>query len=279
MAVTVQDLAESVGLTLADGEELTKEKFVEHVTGKYVPIETAAKDPKIISQVTGKRMGELTTKVAQLFGFKSSEVEGKKLEELLDGVSQKYATEMETLKAEAGKGNDKKVEELTKTLQQKEAELRIKENGLSELNQALEKERNEFSGKMKAYKVGDKKAKVFGALADKFTDEYKSDKLKQAGFHAQFEQEYEFDLNDKDEPVLKSKKTGEYVTSKKVAGAFATPDEVLLDLAEANGILKKNNAAGGQKPTIPANNTGGDNAGDKTVKIHPNAQRNANRGQ
>lgn len=277
MAVSVQDLAESVGLTLNDGEELTKEKFVEHVSNKYVPVETAAKDPKIISQVTGKRMGELTTKVSQLFGFKSSEVEGKKLEELLEGVSQKYSTEIETLRAEAGKGGDQKLQELTKTLQQKEAELQLKENGIKQLNEELEKQRDEFTGKMKSFKLEDRKGKVISSVADKFTDEFKTDKLKQAGFYAQFEQEYEFDLNDKDEPVLKSKKTGELVASKKVAGAVATPDEVLIEFAEANGILKKNNAPGGQKTPVLPKNTDGGNDGGKTVKVHPRAQMNANR--
>lgn len=275
MAVTIKDLAAAVGVDIEDENAITVEDFTAKVSEKYILREAALKDETLRGQMVGKVLGAATTKAAQILGLKASDIEGKKIEEVIELGATNLKTELERLKADGGKPTDKKVEELTKKLGELEGVIKIKDDGLTTLQSQLDEVTKTSTQKLKDYKLNDKKTKVLSSLADKFSDEYVKNDLVKTGFNSYFDNEYLLDLDDKEENiVVKRKKDGSLVQSKTKAGHAATFEEILLSEAESKGIIKKNN--GGTQKVVTK--TGATQEPTGGVKVHPNAVRNANRG-
>lgn len=273
MPIEIKDLAEAVGLTIEDGREVTIDQFKDHIGKTYIHRESVLKDDEIKGKITGKLLGSLTTKLAQEFGLAAGELKDKKIEDLFGTVKGKYESQIEELSKKAGQGNDQKVEELTKKLGALEQERLQLVTGRKELEDALNKTKSEFEGSLKSYKLSDKIGKVKSSLDSQFTDDYKADKLKIAGFETTIGSKYQFDLDTEDNVVVKDK-DGKIINSKKKVGFPATPDEILIEEADAFGILKKNNAKAKPVFRTPAANNGG---GGTEVKIGSKASANAER--
>lgn len=241
MAIELKDIIASLGID-ADVEKLTAEDFKTQVEAKYVLRDIALKDPEINTKIQGLIYGKANTKAAQIFGLKSGDVDGKKLDEIFTLVKSNYDTQINALTEQASKGNDKKIEELTKKLADIQSELSVKDAGLQEWEKKYTAEITDREGKLKSYKLNDKINKVHQSLSDKFTEDYKKNELVRTGFETHINNTYVFDLDDKDEPVVKLKADGSFVKSKLKAGHIATPEEIYLSEMDAKGVLKKNNA-------------------------------------
>lgn len=266
--IEVNDIITALGFNPEDAEKVTLDDIKSHVDSKYVLRENILKDDEVKKKITGKVLGSLTTKAAQVFGLKQSEVDGKMLEDVFTLAKTSYESKLSELEQAASKGNDKKVEELTKALSLKESELKLASDGLKQWEEKYNAETGQWESKLKTYKLNDKVSKVKETLKDKFVDDYFKDPLKQTGFEALISSKYEFDLDEKDNPIVKSKTDGAIVKSKKTVGHAATLDEIFLNEMEATNILKKNNAKS-EKVVTFANNT----SGDVKSNIHPNAQK------
>ena len=269
--IKIEDLLTAVGFTPEDAETVSLDDIKSHVDTKYVLRDNVLKDEEIKKKITGKVLGSITTKAANIFGLKSSDVDGKQLEDVMLLGKTAYETKLTELEQQAGKGNDKKVEELSKTLAQKEAELKLSQDGLKQWEEKYNAETGQWETKLKSYKLNDKVSKVKETLKDKFVDDYFKDTLKQTGFEALIQSKYEFDIDEKDNPIVKSKVDGSIVKSKKTVGHAATLDEIFLSEMEAANILKKNNAKQ-EKVITFANNSGG----EVKSNVHPNAQKRIN---
>jgi len=240
--ITTEQLIEALGYTVEDAEKVTLDDIKTHVDTKFVLRDNVLKDDEIKKKITGKVLGSIGTKAAQIFGLKSSEIDGKPLEEIMNLANVRYASKIEELEANAGKGNDKKVEELTKQLGELSQKAKIAEDGLKQWEEKYNAENSQWAGKLKEYKLNDKVSKVKQSLQDKFTEDYSKNELVKAGFESHINSTYLFDLDENDNPVVKLKADGSIVKSKKTVGHAATLDEIFLSEMEAKNVLKKNNA-------------------------------------
>ncbi len=262
MAIELKDIISSLGID-ADIEKLTLDDFKTQVGSKYVLREDALKDEEIKSKITGNIFGKLTTKAAQEFGLTSGEVKDKKIEEILTLAKTKYETQITALTEQAGKGNDKKVKELEDAISEAKSKLKTAEDGLGQWETKFNSEVADREGKLKSYKLNDKVSKIQQSLSDKFTEDYKKSELVRAGFETHINNTYVFDLDEKDEPIVKTKADGKIVASKAKIGHSATIDEILLSEMEAKGVLKKNNAEIKKVITTFVNDKG------EKSKLHP----------
>lgn len=249
MAIEVKDILTSLGVENPDLEKLTLDEFKTHVSSKYVLRDEVLKDETIKNKFTGTVLGKLSTKAAQEFGLTSGEVKDKSMEDIFGLAKTKYETQIADLSKRAGEGNDKKVEEALKAKLELEVKLKNAEEGLQTWEQKFNTEVADREGKLKEYKLNDKISKVKSSLTDKFTEEYKKDELKRAGFESHINSTYIFELDEKEEPVVKLRADGSIVKSTAKIGHSATPDEIFLKEMEAKGVLKKNN--GKEKNIIP----------------------------
>jgi len=269
MAIEVKDILATLSID-ADVEKLTPEEFKTQVESKFVLRELALKDPDINTKIQGLIYGKANTKAAQTFGLKSSDVDGKKLDEIFTLVKANYDTQINALTEQVGKSDDKKLTELQKKLQELESTLSVKDAGLADWEKKYATDVTAKEDILKNYKLSSALGKVRESLADKFTEEYKTNELVKTGFESYINSVYAFDLDEKDNPVVKLKSDGSFVKSKVKAGHIATPDEIFLAEMDAKKVLKKNNGNPKEKITTFALE------GDKgKSKIHPNALRKA----
>jgi len=200
--ITTEQLIEALGYTVEDAEKVTLDDIKTHVDTKFVLRDNVLKDDEIKKKITGKVLGSIGTKAAQIFGLKSSEIDGKPLEEIMNLANARYASKIEELEANAGKGNDKKVEELTKQLGELSQKAKIAEDGLKQWEEKYNAENSQWAGKLKEYKLNDKVSKVKQSLQDKFTEDYSKNELVKAGFESHINNTYIFDLDENDNPVV-----------------------------------------------------------------------------
>lgn len=266
MAIKAEEILPLLGLT-EDVENITLDDFKAKVGEKYVLREEVLKDEEIKKKFTGTVLGKLSTKAAQQFGLTSGEVKDKSMEEIFDLAKTKYESQVAELKEQAGKGNDKKVEELNKKLADLQSELGIKETGLKQWEEKYNTEIAGSEQKLKTFKLNDTLNKVKSSLSEKFTEEYKKNDLVKEGFETHISRLYEFDLDEKENPVVKSKADGKVVISKKTIGHPATIQEIFEQEMEAKGVLKKNNGKPAAMPAVYKDNGGG----ERKSKIHPKA--------
>lgn len=244
--IKTEDLISALGFKIEDAETITLDDIKTHVDTSYVLRENVLKDDEINRKITGKTLGSLATKAAQTFGFKHSEIDGKQLVEIFDMVKVANEQRVAELEEKAGKGNDKKVEELQKTLLQREAEKKLAEDGLKQWEEKYNAESGNWETKLKQYKLSDKVSKAKESLKDKFTEDFTKNELVKTGFESYLSSTYDFDLDEKDNVIVKAK-DGSIVKSKKTVGHAATLDEILLTEMDAKGVLKKNNANDNKK--------------------------------
>ena len=268
----VEEVLESLNITVEDAEAFTLDTFKESVGSKYILKDNIYKDEEVRKRITGKVLGSLTTKAAQAFGLTNAEVDGKPMEEIFTLATSKNKAIIEDLTKKAGDGNDKKVEDAIKQANELKQKLELAEAGLSTWEKKFNDAISESDGKLKSYKLSDKLGKIWNETEKNFIADYHSDKLKATGFKSAISEKYVFDLDEKDELVVKLKADGTVVNSKKKIGHAATPDEILLHEAEAFNIIKKNNGTPEKKIQVVLQNN---NGGENKSKVHPNAMNNA----
>lgn len=268
MPIELKEIINALGVTDIDPEKNTIEDFNNSFNSHFIRQTDVLKDETIKSKIVGNVLGKLSTHAAQTFGLTKQDVDGVKFEEILGKIKGKYDSQINELSEKAGQGNDEKLTATLKKLGELESQLKIKEQGLVEWQQKYENVEKESNGKIKELKINYTLGKVKESLAPKFSDEYTKNELVKTGFDTHINNTYIFDLDENDTPVVKLKKTGEFVKSKKKSGAIATPDEVLEMEMDAKGVLKKNNADTNKKLPIFVPAKEGE---QKAPAINPNA--------
>jgi len=272
MAITVKDIAGVIGFTIEDEEKLNVEDLTKFIDEKFVAREHATKDQKIIDSVFGKTVGSLRTKIKQLGEFDAKEIEGAKIEDLLEKFNEKKNAQIEELKTKGKDGNDKKLNDLIAELDKEKLSKSELKKALEEKETYIQTKESEFGNTFKSYKINDKVSKIKSSL--NFIDDFQKKEVLKTGFDALVNSKYKFELNDKDEVEIFTA-DGSHIKNPKKAGEFLKPEEVLLIEAELQGLIKKNNA-GNEKKTIFVPGTDEGNQQIKS-KVHPAARRNAER--
>ena len=236
---SIKEITSLFGYEVPNEQDFDLLQFKAHVDGKYITRDAALEDDEITSRITGKRMGSITTRIAQAFGFKAGELRDKKVEELIELAAQNANATIEDLKKKATDGNDKLVSELARQLEEKD-------RSLQDFRKLSEDTKNEFEAfkstkesEIKNYKIGHKLAAVKSQIP--FVDGFEKDHVRKTGFETLLAGKYQFDLNDTDDLVVKDKR-GHRIKHPTKTGEHADAATILTQEAESNNLLKKNNA-------------------------------------
>lgn len=231
------DLAEVKQFLGLPDEVDSLDKFKEHFNTTYVNKDKAHLDEQIKSKATGDVLRRISSKVANEFadyGIKTTDFEEKPFEEVMKVAASNVRAKITELSETSGKP-DARIQaleaDLTKTKAEKEQIKLQWETTASEFDTFKSNKENE----VKTWKITNlvKEAKSKIPFVDGMTE------IQRTGFEAVVNSNYIFDL-DGDNVVVKDSK-GNFVPSKSKAGQFATVDEVLDMVADANGLKKKNN--------------------------------------
>ncbi len=224
------------------------DNFKQTFNSKFVSKETAHTDEDIKNRVVGKRMGEITSKLVE-FGkalgqdVSFDKLRDKKVEDVITEFGSVVTTQLEQLQSKAKEGNDKKLNDLQKELEDKVKSLTSYKEALEQTQGLLAEKESNFQSELKNYKVQTKLKDIRASIpfVDGITD------VQRAGFETIINSSYKFDLDEKDN-VIVTDKDGNLVPVKDKAGVFADPTTIFTTVADANGLLKKNNLENVKKP-------------------------------
>lgn len=218
--------------------ENPQEAFTNAVRAKYLTKDQALNDKDIVSKVSGKFFGPLNTKLKQIGGLTHSEIEGKKIEEIIDMIGEKFTGEITSLKEASTKGNDEKLTALTEELEKHKKTANKYKTDLDALSTTYQEAQNKWTGELKNYKIqtllNQERSKV------PFVDTVKP--IEVEGYNSVISKKYKFDLDEKDNLVVYNE-SGEPIQNPKKVGSYFSPVDVLTQEAASNGILKQNNAS------------------------------------
>jgi hypothetical protein len=229
---------------LADKPDELKEKFHE----LFVARSLADTDEEIASKVVGKRLGAITTLAKREFGLESSEIEGKKVEEILSIGASKFKTKVEEL-TKAAEGKNPEAAEWEKKLKAIETEREQFKRMAEEKQSEFEAFKNEATTKEKNLRLN----YALTGIKSKIEWSDTANEIAKKGFDAHLKEVYSFDLNDKGE-LIATDANGQPVQNAKKTG-FLTPEEVIKTEALKFNLLKLSNppsgGAGDGKGTPP----------------------------
>lgn len=209
---------------------------------KYLTVESAVSDERVIQKVTGKRMNEIAGKLHKVAKILNPEMSLNKfnekvLEENIPEIESLLTSKLTELENKSKDGNDKKLNDVLRELEEtKKSNLAYKD--LSEKT-AQEKEIaiSEFQTGIKTYKINHQFEQYKNKLnwIDEPTD------VQRIGFDHKINTSYKFDLDEKDNLIILDKE-GKPIKSKSKAGSMADPLEILDLELDVNKLKKNNNA-------------------------------------
>lgn len=230
------------------------ENFKDEFPKKFLTVDTAINNDKVISAVTGKRVKTIESALLDVFKLVDPTVSKSKLgekpletniEELTGMLNTKF-TELET---KSKHGNDKRVDDL---LKEKE-DIQKSYIAEKEVNQRLTSEFDTFksdsANNIKTYKVNHQitELKVKLPFIDDVTE------LQRVGFETILNSKYKFDLDENDKLRVLGV-DGKPIQSKARA-AIAEPYEILEYELEVNKLKKNNNIKQNNSIFTPKNVT------------------------
>jgi hypothetical protein len=259
------------------GEVKTIEEVKEKFKTKFISREEVFEDDDIKKKIgeenskfVGKLSGTLITKSKRDFGFTDDDIKGKKIEDVLEMGVAKLKAENEELRGKQGQGSDEALKDAIKKAEKLAKERDDFKTANETLQGIYDKEKGEWQGNLKNFKLNTLKEGAKSSIAKKFkSDMSKADQIA-------WESESSsviLDFDDKETPFVKDKE-GKRIPNPNKAGSFLSLEEALEVKANELNLIKKNNGQGGSPvnqqffqgnqqvvvdPNIPVR------------KIHPNA--------
>ena len=218
------------------------ENFKDQFPQKFLTVDSAVTNETVIQKVTGKRLGEIAGKLHKVAKFLNPEISldkfnEKRIEDNIPEIETLLQTKFNELQESAKSGNDKKLNDALKQLEEKDKSL-LSYKELAENNaKKLEENTTNFQANIKKFKVDTQFEQYKSKLnwIDEPTD------VQRIGFDTKIGSSYRFDLDEKENLIVLDKE-GKPIPSKSHAGKMADPLEILDAELEANKLKKLNNA-------------------------------------
>lgn len=216
------------------------EKFKDEFNSKFFTKETAVANEDIARAITGKRMKTVESSFLELAKLVDPTVTKAKLgekpiEENIAEFVPLFSGRFGELETRAKEGNDKRVNDLEKQLQDREKSLTAYKELADKTASEFEGYKAETANSIKSYKIKHQYEALKSQLpwVDDVTD------VQRIGFDTFVQSNYQLDLDEKDNLIVKDK-DGKPVQSKQKA-AMADPMEILDTILDANKLKKNNN--------------------------------------
>lgn len=241
MAKSIKDLK------LEEAQELLSyigiedaEKFKDEFNARFFTKEAALTNDEIRKTIVGKRMTEIEGAVLKLGklvmpDITRSKLSEKAIEENIEELAGAFGSKFTELQELAKAGNDKRVNDLEKQLEDREKSAKAYKELADKIAGEYEGYKTETANSIKSYKINHQYEQLKSQLpwVDDVTD------VQRIGFDTFVKSNYQLDLDEKDNLIVKDK-DGKPVQSKQKA-AMADPMEILDSILDSNKLKKNNN--------------------------------------
>jgi len=261
------ELKDILGFTGIEAESI--EDFKAKFSETFVPKADYSKLEKEKSEIVGKTLGPIQTKLKSTFGLTAEETKDiTTWEPIVELIASKVKAKETELHELSFKSSDTALKEINEKLEKSNKSVLEYKSAVQHAQEELQKEREQFAGKFKTYKADsvfkDSFLKVQPNLATLSEPE-------QFYLNAQIKENVIIDFDENDQPIVLNKE-GKRWSDPNKAGGFLTADQVIFAIATEKNLIKKNDA-GQRKPILVNNNAGGGQQQNTEKKIHPNAMR------
>ena len=173
------------------------------------------------------------------------------IEDVFDALASKQAetftSKLSELQSQVGKGDEEKIKSYTEKISAYERSLQDEKDAKKTIAGDFEKFRQETEGKIKSTRIEYLKKDVLGAIP--YDSIQMKDPLKAKGWESHVAENFKFDFDEHDNPVILDK-SGSKIKNPKKADEWLSPKEVLTAEADKLGLIPKN-PQGGQPAFRP----------------------------
>lgn len=271
----LKDVLAELDIHPEDLSKLTIEEFRKLRDEKFIGRAVVAEDPEIVKAITGKALGSINTAINGAFKdlgveLSNEDTKGKKVEEIIRFAVGKAKDALEEIKKKGSDGNDKKLNDALKQLEDEKKKRGETEELLKNSQALIEQQKKEFDGNVKAFKLNHKLAEEKAKIPLSET----ADDFKKRGFDVVFNETYKVDI-DENEQLIVTDKLGNRVQNPTKTGFLGFAEVYKSELDKA-GMIKKNNVVektGGAKPVVVPPAGGGQ---EKTFSLPPGMENHVN---
>jgi len=192
--------------------------------------------------------------------FTKSELDDLTVEEIFDlfkdRQAEMWSTKLAEVQGQIGKSGEEAIKPYQEKISKYEQSLADEKKAKAEIAGQFEQFKKESDGMIRSTRVQYFRKDLTSDIENNFDPLTKKDELKMKGWNSHISENFKFDYDEQDNPIILDK-TGSKIKNPKKADEWLSPKEVLLAEADKLGLIAKNQQAG--KPAFtgqpaPSNN-------------------------
>jgi len=189
--------------------------------------------------------------------FTKSELDDLTVEQIFDLFKERqaemYKTQLAEVQGQVGKSGEEAVKPYIEKISKYEQSLADEKKAKAEIASQFDQFRQEADGKIRSTRVQYFRKDLTSDIESQFDPNLKKDELKMKGWNSHINENFKFDYDENDNPIIMDK-TGSKIKNPKKADEWLTPKEVLQAEADKLGLIPKNQQAGKPYTGQPAPN-------------------------
>lgn len=242
------------------GVEATNlDEFKTQFSGKYFTEKQIHSDKSLLGKFTGKTLSQIKKTI--LNEAREAEIpftQGEFDEMELEGVfktlrtrqAEMFGGKLTELQAQVGKSGEEAVKPYLEKISKYEQSLADEKKAKQEIAEQFNQFKGEAEGRIKSTRVDYFKKDLTSDIESAFDVAAKKDELKMKGWRSHISENFRFDFDEHDQPVILDK-NGSKIKNPKKADEWLSPKDVLKEEADKLGLIPKN-PQGGQPAFRPA---------------------------
>lgn len=253
MPLEAKEILDYLGIKIEDTK--TVDEFKTSFDKDFIKQSMITEDSEPVKKIVGKIYGTLENEIKKIAkeveldidfeaeDFKLLKKVNEKFKFVTGKVEDKYKNTISDLTIKASQGNDDKVKEWEDKYKKAEDKLKEKNTLFNSLKGEYDSYKVDTENKIKNSTLNIHKKEIFGKA--KFAEGTKD--LEKKGFWTTIGEKYIIDIDENETPIILNSKR-EKIVSKKTAGTFMTPEEVIEEELISANLYQLNKDGGKIKP-------------------------------
>jgi len=241
-------------------EATNLDEFKEGFTKKYYTEKQIHDSKELLGKFTGKTLKKIKQNIlntARELDIPFTQDEFEKvdmIEDVFKSIAQKQSelasTKITELQSQVGKGDEEKIKSYTEKISKYEKSLDDEKEAKKSIAAQFDQFKQEAEGRIKSTRIDYFRKDLMTSIP--YDAQAMKDPLKAKGWESHVSENFRFDFDEHDNPVILDK-TGSKIKNPKKADEWLSPKDVLTAEADKLGLIPKN-PQGGQpafRPPVP----------------------------
>ena len=263
----LKDIMDFMGIEADD-----MESFKTNFSTKYHTEKQIHENKDLIGKFTGKTLLKIKLNILKKareedIPFTHNEFENVDLEDMLTELdkrkSESFTSKLTDLQGQIGKSGEEAIKPFQEKLSKFELALADEKKAKSEIANQFDQFKQESEGRIKSTRIDYFKKDLMTSID--YDPLAMKDELKKMGWESHISNNFKFDFDEQDQPIILDK-SGSKIKNPKKADEWLSPKDVLTAEADKLGLIKKNQQGGqpafqrpmpgqpnqpGQPPVVP----------------------------